>query len=160
MSTKPEHELAVGDPAPDVRLEDEQGRPFRLSDLKGRNVIIYFYPKANTPGCTKESCDFGARVENFGKADAVIVGISPDKPAAQAKFKDKFKLPFTLLADVEHKAAEAFGAWKLKSFMGKKYMGIERSTFLIDKQGRIAKIFPKVSVDGHADAVYEALKQL
>jgi peroxiredoxin Q/BCP len=160
MAPEPQHELAVGDPAPDIQIDDDQGRPFRLSDLKGKNVVLFFYPKADTPGCTKEACQFRDSSAKYSKADTVIVGISADKAAAQAKFKTKFDLPFALLADTEHKAIDAFGVWKQKSFMGKKFLGIERSTFIIDKQGKIARIFRKVSVDGHADEVYHALQQL
>ncbi len=145
-----------GDPAPEIELPDEAGRPFRLSSFRGRNVVLYFYPKANTSGCTKESCEFRDTSKQFAKADTVIVGVSPDKPYAQSSFKSKFELPFTLLADTEHKAAEAYGVWKEKSMYGRKYMGIERTTFLIDKAGKIAKIFPKVKVEGHAEEVLAA----
>jgi peroxiredoxin Q/BCP len=150
--------LKEGDAAPTVHLDDEQGRPFDLGGLKGKNVVLYFYPKADTPGCTRESCEFRDHSKKFTKADTVIVGVSPDKSAAQSKFKDKFDLPFTLLADVDHKVAEAFGVWVEKSMYGKKYMGIERSTFLIGKDGKIAKIFRKVKPDGHAEEVYAALQ--
>jgi peroxiredoxin Q/BCP len=150
--------LKEGDAAPTVRLDDEQGRPFDLGGLKGKNVVLYFYPKADTPGCTRESCEFRDHSKKFTKVDTVIVGVSPDKSAAQSKFKDKFDLPFTLLADVDHKVAEAFGVWVEKSMYGKKYMGIERSTFLIGKDGKIAKIFRKVKPDGHAEEVYAALQ--
>src|SRR5581483_2323651 len=121
---------------------------FQLSSLKGKNVVLYFYPKADTPGCTKEACDFKADSERFSKANTVIVGVSPDPAGAQAKFKAKFDLPFTLLADTDHKAAEEYGVWKEKSMYGKKYMGIERTTFLIDKNGIIRKVFHKVKPDG------------
>jgi peroxiredoxin Q/BCP len=150
--------LKEGDAAPTVRLDDEQGRPFDLGGLKGKNVVLYFYPKADTPGCTRESCEFRDHSKKFTKVDTVIVGVSPDKSAAQSKFKDKFDLPFTLLADVDHKVAEAFGVWVEKSMYGKKYMGIERSTFLIGKDGKITKIFRKVKPDGHAEEVYAALQ--
>jgi peroxiredoxin Q/BCP len=150
--------LKEGDAAPTVHLDDEQGRPFDLGGLKGKNVVLYFYPKADTPGCTRESCEFRDHSKKFTKVDTVIVGVSPDKSAAQSKFKDKFDLPFTLLADVDHKVAEAFGVWVEKSMYGKKYMGIERSTFLIGKDGKIAKIFRKVKPDGHAEEVYAALQ--
>ncbi len=145
-----------GDPAPEIELPDEAGRPFRLSSLRGRNVVLYFYPKANTSGCTKESCEFRDASKQFAKADTVIVGVSPDKPSAQSSFRSKFDLPFTLLADTEHKAAEAYGVRKEKSMYGRKYLGIERTTFLIDKAGKIAKIFPKVKVEGHAGEVLAA----
>src|SRR5580700_7975068 len=150
-------ELKAGDQAPEIAVDDAQGHPFQLSGLHGKNVVLYFYPKADTPGCTKESCEFRDRSQKFTKADTVIVGVSPDKAAAQSKFKDKFALPFTLLADVEHKVAESYGTWVEKSMYGRKYMGIERSTFLIGTDGKIKKIFRKVKPEGHAEEVYEAL---
>ncbi len=150
-------ELKEGDAAPEIRLEDEHGNPFTLSGLKGKNVVLYFYPKADTPGCTKEACDFRDHGKVFTKRDTVIVGVSPDKSAAQMKFKEKFDLPFSLLADTAHETAEAYGVWKEKSMYGKKYMGIERTTFVIGKDGKIRKIFPKVKVEGHAEEVLAAL---
>lgn len=152
--------LKEGDTAPAVHVQDDNGQPFDLASLKGKNVVLYFYPKADTPGCTRESCEFRDHSKKFIKADTVIVGVSPDKAAAQTKFKQKFELPFTLLADVDHKVAEAYGAWVEKSMYGRKYMGIERSTFLIDKDGKIKKIFRKVKPDGHAEQVYEALQSV
>ena len=152
--------LKEGDPAPEIHVADDQGKEFTLSQLRGKNVVLYFYPKADTPGCTKESCEFRDHSQKFTKKDTVIVGVSPDKSAAQSKFKAKFDLPFTLLADTDHAAAEAYGVWKEKSMYGKKYMGIERTTFLIGKDGKIAKIFHKVHPEGHAEEVYEALKAI
>ena len=149
-----------GDAAPEIELADDRGNPFRLSDLRGKNVILYFYPKANTSGCTKEACAFRDNTKKFTKADTAIVGVSPDKSAAQASFKAKYDLPFTLLADTAHAAAVAWGVWKEKSMYGRKYMGIERTTFLIEKRGRIARIFPKVKIEGHAEEVLEALAAL
>ncbi len=149
--------LHEGNPAPEIRLDTDAGAPFELSSLKGKNVVLYFYPKADTPGCTKEACAFRDESPKFAKANTVIVGVSPDVAKAQAKFKDKYGLPFTLLADPEHKAAEAYGVWKEKSMYGKKYMGVERSTFVIDTEGKIKKIFPKVSVEGHAEEVLAAV---
>ena len=128
-----------------------------LADYKGRWVVLYFYPKADTPGCTKESCEFRDTSKKFTKANTVIVGISPDPTKAQAKFKEKFDLPFVLLADVDHKACEDYDVWKEKSMYGKKYMGVERTTFVIDPKGEIKKIFPKVKVDGHAEEVLAAI---
>jgi len=154
MST---HELKEGDPAPDIHLPDDKGADFQLSSLHGKNVILYFYPKADTPGCTKESCEFRDTSQKFAKKDTVIVGVSPDKSAAQSKFKAKFDLPFTLLADTDHAAAESYGVWKEKSMYGKKYMGIERTTFLIGADGKIRHIFHKVKPEGHAEEVYAAL---
>src|SRR3954465_8633517 len=150
--------LLEGNAAPDISLPTDTGEPFQLSSLRGKNVVLYFYPKADTPGCTTEACAFRDNSEKFSAANTVIVGVSPDGSKAQAKFKDKFNLPFTLLADAEHKAAEDYGVWKEKSMYGKKYMGIERATFVIDPQGLIKKIFPKVKVDGHAAEVLAAVK--
>jgi thioredoxin-dependent peroxiredoxin len=152
--------LKEGEPAPDIHVADDKGEDFHLSKLKGKNVVLYFYPKADTPGCTTESCEFRDASTKFGKQDTVIVGVSPDKSAAQSKFRAKFDLPFTLLADVNHSAAETYGVWKEKSMYGKKYMGIERTTFLIGKDGKIRKIFAKVKPEGHAEEVYEALQKL
>jgi peroxiredoxin Q/BCP len=146
-----------GSPAPPISLPDDSGQTFVLSSLKGKNVVLYFFPKADTPGCTKESCEFRDISKKFTKANTVIVGISPDPVRAQARFKEKFDLPFVLLADVDHKAAEAYGVWKEKSMYGKKYMGIERTTFVIDTKGIVKKIFPKVKVDGHAEEVLAAV---
>ncbi|MBV8820930.1 MAG: thioredoxin-dependent thiol peroxidase [Acidobacteriaceae bacterium] len=155
-----QHELKEGDPAPGIHAEDDQGKTFDLDSLRGKNVVLYFYPKADTPGCTKESCEFRDTTERFAKNDTVIVGVSPDKAAAQSKFKAKFDLPFTLLADTDHKVAETYGVWKEKSMYGKKYMGIERTTFLIGADGKIHKIFHKVKPEGHAEQVYGALKTM
>ena len=149
--------LQEGDVAPDIHLVDDQGDDFRLEKLKGKNVVLYFYPKADTPGCTKESCEFRDNSAKFTAQDTVIVGVSPDKSGAQSKFKTKFDLPFTLLADKDHATAAAYGVWKEKSMYGKKYMGIERTTFLIGKDGRIRKIFSKVKPEGHAEEVFQAL---
>jgi peroxiredoxin Q/BCP len=149
--------LHPGDPAPEIALPNESGELFRLSSLRGKNVVLYFYPKADTPGCTKEACGFRDAAAQFQQANAVIVGVSPDVSAAQARFKQKFDLPFTLLADTDHRAAEAYGVWKEKSMYGKKYMGIERTTFVIGPDGIIKKIFPKVKVEGHTKEVLAAL---
>jgi peroxiredoxin Q/BCP len=154
------HPPAEGDPAPEIELADEAGNPFRLSALRGKNVVLYFYPKANTSGCTKEACAYRDNSKKFAKADTVIVGVSPDKSPAQASFKAKYDLPFTLLADTTHAAAEAWGVWKEKSMYGRKYMGIERTTFLIDKKGKVVRIFPKVKIEGHAEEVLAALAAL
>jgi thioredoxin-dependent peroxiredoxin len=150
-------QLKEGDSAPEIALNTDTGQPFTLSSQKGKNVVLYFYPKADTPGCTREACDFKASSEKFGKANTVIVGVSPDASGAQAKFKSKFDLPFALLADTEHKAAEDYGVWAEKSMYGKKYMGVERTTFVIDTEGKIKKVFPKVKVDGHAEEVLAAI---
>jgi peroxiredoxin Q/BCP len=146
-----------GGQAPEIKLNTDSGQKFELSALKGKNVVLYFYPKSDTPGCTKEACEFRDTSPRFSKANTIIVGISPDPEKAQAKFKDKFDLPFILLADTDHKVAEVYGVWKEKSMYGKKYMGIERTTFVIDAGGKVKKIFPKVKVDGHAEEVLAAI---
>ena len=147
--------LKEGDPAPPISLNTDSGQPFELASLRGQNVVLYFYPKADTPGCTKESCDFRDHSKKFSKANTVVVGVSPDPSKAQAKFKEKFDLPFALLADKDHKAAEDYGVWVEKSMYGRKYMGIERTTFLVDPKGIIKKIFPKVKIEGHAADVLQ-----
>ena len=149
--------LKEGDKAPDIRLANDAGEAFKLSDLKGKRVVLYFYPKADTPGCTMESCEFRDDNKAFAKKGAVVVGISPDKPTAQARFKQKYELPFTLLADEEKTAANAYGVWKEKNMYGKKVMGIERSTFVIGPDGKIEKIYGKVKAKGHAGAVLAGL---
>jgi peroxiredoxin Q/BCP len=146
-----------GDSAPPISVNTDTGEHFELSSLKGKNVVLYFYPKADTPGCTKEACEFRDTSNKFSHSNTVIVGVSPDQTNAQAKFKAKFNLPFTLLADTDHKIAEDYGVWKEKSMYGRKYMGIDRTTFVIDTQGKIKKIFPKVKVEGHAEQVLAAI---
>ncbi len=150
--------LREGDPAPDIALETDTGERFRLSGLKGQNVVLYFYPRADTPGCTTEACEFRDTLPSFSRKDTVIVGVSPDPTGRQAKFKSKYDLPFTLLADVDKAAAEAYGVWKEKNMYGRKTMGIERSTFLIGKDGKIKRIFSKVKAKGHAEEVLAALE--
>src|SRR5271157_1614928 len=149
--------LKVGDKAPDIRVHTDTGEDFRLSELKGKRVVLYFYPKADTPGCTVEACEFRDDIAAFRKKGAVVIGISPDKPAAQAKFKDKYQLPFPLLADQDKAAANAYGVWKEKNMYGKKVMGIERTTFVIGPDGKIEKIYSKVKAAGHAGAVLAEL---
>lgn len=149
--------LKEGSKAPDITLETDSGEKLKLSSLKGKQVVLYFYPKSDTPGCTTEACEFRDHSQAFAKHDAVIIGVSPDAVKAQTKFKTKYDLPFTLLADAEHAAAEKYGVWVEKSMYGKKYMGVERSTFLIDKEGKIAKIWSKVKPAGHAEEVLAAL---
>src|SRR5579875_4093665 len=149
--------LKEGDLAPNLTLQTDSDHPFDLSTLHGKNVVLYFYPKADTPGCTKEACAFRDESPRFEKTNTVIVGVSPDAPKAQAKFKTKFGLPFTLLADIDHKTSEDYGVWKEKSMYGKKYMGVERTTFVIGPDGKIRKVFPKVSVEGHAEEVLAAI---
>ena len=149
--------LEIGAKAPEIKLNDDAGNDFKLSALKGKAVVLFFYPKADTPGCTKEACEFRDAGPTFGKKDTVILGISPDDSKAQAKFKTKFGLPYTLLCDTDHAVAEADGVWKEKSMYGKKYMGIERTTFVIGADGKIAKIFEKVKPEGHAEQVLASL---
>jgi len=149
--------LKAGDKAPEIRVHTDSGEAFKLSDLKGQRVVLYFYPKADTPGCTTEACEFRDSMQEFAEKGAVVVGVSPDKPAAQAKFKQKYDLPFTLLADEEKAAAEAYGVWKEKNMYGRKVMGIERTTFIIGPDGKIEKIFSKVKAKGHPAKVLEAL---
>lgn len=149
--------LNEGDPAPDFEVKDDEGKPFLLSSLKGKDVVLYFYPKSDTPGCTKEACNFRDTIDQFNQRGTVVVGVSPDKPGAQAKFKSKFELTFPLLADEEHKVAEAYDVWKEKSMYGKKYMGVDRTTYIIAKDGKIRKVFRKVKPEGHANEVLAAL---
>lgn len=153
--------LRVGQRAPDFALQSESGATVRLSEVlnqgQPKKVVLYFYPKDDTPGCTQESCDFR---DNFGRvksAGAEVFGISRDDVRSHEKFKNKYSLPFSLLADVEGKVTEAYGVWKEKSMYGRKYMGIERTTFIIGTDGRIEQIYPKVSVTGHVDQVIQDL---
>jgi thioredoxin-dependent peroxiredoxin len=152
--------LHQGDHAPEISLNDDKSQPFHLSQLKGKSVVLYFYPKADTPGCTKEACEFRDATQKFHAGDAVIVGISPDASGAQSDFKNKFDLPFTLLADVDHKTAEDYGVWEPMTWQGNTFMAAARTTFLIDKDGVIRKIFRKVNPIGHAEEVYLALQEI
>ncbi len=147
--------LDVGDTAPDFELPDQDGQPRRLSDLRGRPVVLYFYPKADTPGCTTQACGLRDAAPQIG--DTVVVGISPDPPARQAKFDQKYGLGFSLLADEDHAVAEAYGVWGEKSMYGKKYMGIVRSAFLVDEDGRIAEAWYKVAPKDTATNLLAAL---
>jgi peroxiredoxin Q/BCP len=144
--------IQVGGRAPNIKTS-----AFSLDGLKGQRVVVFFFPKADTPGCTKEACEFRDSSKIFSKKNAAIIGISPDQPAAHAKFAAKYGLPFTLVPDPDHAIAEAYGVWKEKSMYGRKYMGIERTTFVIDEQGKIEHIFHKVKPAGHAAQVLEAL---
>jgi peroxiredoxin Q/BCP len=146
--------------APDFELEDQDGKRVRLSELRGSPVVLYFYPKADTPGCTTQACGIRDRSGEYESAGARVLGVSPDKPAKLRKFADKYGLPFTLLADTEHEVADSYGAWVEKSMYGKKYMGVQRATFVIDADGRVARVFPKVSPKTHDDVVLEALERV
>jgi thioredoxin-dependent peroxiredoxin len=148
--------LAEGGTAPDFELPDQNGDPVRLSDLKGQTVILYFYPRADTPGCTTQACGVRDRSAEYEAAGAQVIGVSPDEVEAVKKFAHKFDLEFTLLADADHAVAEAYGAWVQKSMYGKKYMGVQRATFVIDPDGKIAQVFPKVSPKTHDDVVLDA----
>ena len=145
--------LKVGDQAPDIRVQTDSGETFQLSAMKGKRVVLYFYPKADTPGCTTESCEFRDSASALAKKGAAVIGISPDKPAAQAKFKQKYGLTFPLLADEDEQAAQAYGVWQEKNMYGHKTMGIVRTTFVIGPDGRIEKIYNKVKAAGHAAQV-------
>jgi thioredoxin-dependent peroxiredoxin len=149
--------LAVGDKAPAFTLEDQNGKKVKLSDAKGKRVVVYFYPKADTPGCTTQSCNLRDAFPLLKKLKAVVYGISPDPPAKQKKFDDKYGLGFPLLADTEHKVAEAFGVWGEKSLYGRKFMGIVRSAFVIDEKGELAGVFYKVSPKDTVPKVKSAL---
>ena len=149
--------LEAGDMAPEINLPDQNGKPVVLSELRGKTVALFFYPKADTPGCTVEACAFRDAQKSFDAAETVILGISPDTDKAQLKFAEKFDLPYRLLADAQHETAESYGVWIEKSMYGKKYMGVERTTFLIGPDGKITHIFRKVKVDDHANEVLQAI---
>ena len=149
-----------GDQAPDFKLPDDQGRDISLSDLRGKPVVLYFYPKADTPGCTIEANEFRELKPKFDKSGVVVLGVSADQVKKQAKFRDKYKLNFPLLSDPQFEAIEAYHARRMKQFLGKSFLGIVRSTFLIGPDGRIAKVWDKVKAKGHAAEVLEAAKQI
>jgi thioredoxin-dependent peroxiredoxin len=149
--------LTEGTPAPDFELESDAGATVRLSELRGKPVVLYFYPKDNTPGCTKQACGFRDAYGEYRQRGAVVLGVSPDNVASHAKFKEKHGLPFTLLADPEHEVAERYGVWGEKSFAGKKYMGIIRSTFLIDPEGTVTRAMYGVNAERNPDEVLAAL---
>jgi peroxiredoxin Q/BCP len=152
--------LKPGDLAPDFTLPTDTGTPLTLSAFRGRPVVLYFYPKDDTSGCTKESCEFRDLVPRFDRVNAQILGISPDDVKSHAKFRDKYQLNFPLLADEGHAVADRYGVWQLKSMYGRKYWGNARTTFIIDPTGRIAKVFEKVKAAGHAAEVAEAVAAL
>jgi len=152
--------LESGDKAPPFTLPDQNGDPVKLSDLKGQTVVLFFYPRADTPGCTTQACGVRDHGADYEKAGARVIGVSPDTVEAEKKFADKFDLGFTLLADADHSVAEAYGTWVEKSMYGKKYWGVQRASFIIDPKGKIAKVFPKVSPKTHDDVVLKALAEL
>ena len=152
--------MDVNDKAPEFTLPDQNGKDISLKDLRGKNVVLYFYPRADTPGCTIEACEFRDSYRKIQKTGAVLLGISPDTPKAQKKFEEKFDLPFTLLGDAEKKVANLYGVYKEKNMYGKKVMGVARTTFIIGADGKIKHVFQKVKPEGHADEVLAELKKL
>lgn len=152
--------LNIGDKAPSIELLDDKGEMRKLSDYKGQAVVVYFYPKDDTPGCTSEACGFRDNLSVLNTLGAQVLGISKDSVASHAKFRDKYELTFPLLSDEEGKACEAYGVWQEKSMYGRKYMGIQRATFLIDKEGKIVQIWPKVSVTNHVKDVMKSIEAL
>jgi peroxiredoxin Q/BCP len=151
--------LKIGDRAPSFSLKDSFGNKVSLKDYSGKIVVLYFYPKDNTSGCTKEACDFRDSFPEFKKLNAVVLGVSADSEKSHQGFTAKYKLPFTLLADPDKEVIQNYDVWKEKSLYGKKYMGIERTTFVIDEKGKILKIFPKVKVEGHVDEVKKVINE-
>lgn len=149
-----------GSTAPDFTLEADEGEAVTLSKLRGRNVVLFFYPKDDTSGCTIEACEFRDALPRFDGLDATIFGVSPDDAESHRKFRDKFKLPYRLLVDEGHRLADQYGVWQEKSMYGRKYMGNARTTFLIDREGRIARVFEKVKPEGHAAEVAKAIEGL
>lgn len=152
--------IKEGQPAPDFSLNDETGKTHKLSNYRGQTVVLYFYPKDDTPGCTQQACDFRDSYQRYQSQGAVVLGVSPDSEASHQKFKTKHDLPFPLLADPQHAVCELYGVWQEKSMYGRKYWGVVRSTFVIDAEGKIAKIFEKVSVPKHSSKVLDVLEGL
>ena len=152
--------LTEGDKAPAFALPDQDGNTVRLKDFKGQTVVLYFYPRADTPGCTTQACGIRDRSDEYAAAGARVLGISPDEVEDIAKFAGKYDLGFTLLADPDHAVAEKYGAWGEKSMYGKKYLGVLRSTFIVDADGKVARVFPKVQPKKHDDLVLKALGEL
>lgn len=151
--------LSEGDKAPDFALPDQNGDEVKLSDLRGETIVLYFYPKANTSGCTTQACGVRDRRADYEAAGARVIGVSPDEVKDVDKFAGKYDLDFTLLADADHAVAEKYGTWVEKSMYGNKYMGVQRATFIVDPKGKIAKVFPKVSPKKHDDLVLKALRR-
>lgn len=160
MMTEQTLTAQVGDPAPDFDLEADDGSRVSLASLRGRNVVLFFYPKDDTPGCTREACDFRDALPRFGEVNAELFGVSPDSAKSHRRFREKFALPYRLLVDDGHRLADAYGIWKQKKLFGVTYMGVVRTTVIIDSNGRIARIFPKVKVEGHVEEVADAVAQL
>lgn len=145
--------LQINDPALSFKLKDAEGKDYTLEQFRGKKVVLYFYPKDDTPGCTKEACAFRDDYKVYTDNNIVIIGISKDNPASHRKFAEKYELPFILLSDEDTKVMDAYGAWGEKNMYGKKFMGVIRKTFLIDEEGKIIKIYPRVRVNGHSDAI-------
>lgn len=152
--------IEPGSKAPAFTLTDDTGTKVKLSDLKGKPVVLYFYPRDDTPGCTKEACGFRDRFDELKKLGVALFGVSGDSAESHAKFREKYSLPFPLLVDADHKVSEKFGAYREKNMYGKKSMGIVRSTYVIDRDGKVAALWKRVKVDGHDDQVIEAVKSL
>lgn len=150
--------LNVGDQAPDFTLKNDAGEDVSLSSLRGKPVILYWYPRDDTPGCTVEACSFRDAYAEFEQAGAVVLGVSTDNTRSHQKFKNKFSLPFTLLSDTDHHVAEQYGVWGLKKFMGREFEGVNRITYLIDENGIVKQVWPKVKPEGHADEILQALR--
>jgi peroxiredoxin Q/BCP len=149
----------AGDEAPDFELLTDEGEKLCLSDMRGKTIVLYFYPRADTPGCTKEACGFRDDYSAFKKRGVTILGVSPDSVSDQSAFKEKYELPFTLLDDTDHKVSEAYGVWGLKKFMGKEHMGVHRTTFLIGPDGKIQQVFKKVKPAQHSEEILAALDE-
>jgi peroxiredoxin Q/BCP len=158
MAKGPDIQLKVGDPAPDFLGATNGGRNIAAADFRGKHIVLYFYPKDDTPGCTKEACGFRDQYEALEKSGAVVIGVSPDPVKAHDKFAAKFKLPFLLLSDPDHRIAESYGVWGEKTFMGRKYLGVHRATFLIDPKGRVCAIWSQVKPEEHAGEVLATLR--
>lgn len=150
-------ELKEGDIAPDFKVTSTEGKEISLKEFRGKQVVLYFYPKDDTPGCTKEACDFRDNLARVSAKGAVVLGVSHDSVESHNRFQKKFNLPFTLLSDEDKRVSEAYGVYKKKSLYGKEFMGIERTTFVIDKEGRIKRVFPKVKVEGHVEEILQSL---
>lgn len=152
--------IREGEQAPNFSLEADDGTTVTRDSLAGKNIVLFFYPRDNTTGCTQEACDFRDAFPRFGKINAVVIGVSPDSLESHRKFKKKFDLPYLLLSDENHQLADNFGIWKEKSMYGRKYMGFERTTVIVDRKGRVVRIFPKVKIPGHIQEVEKTVREL